>query len=180
MEELTEVITATEFHPTHCNLFMYSSSKSNIKLADMRDSALCDTHAKCLSLYSSCISFFELRILQASKKKRTLQRAPFSRKSYRQSRTSSLAMMGVISFLETTYRLKSGILTWSQNQSRPSQSMIISVGNCATSMRTIASLTNLNAYGAEMISGSTFLLHLKELDSNRYVGSQTRADRLIP
>ncbi|KAF5383850.1 hypothetical protein D9615_003655 [Tricholomella constricta] len=47
MEELTEVITATEFHPTHCNLFMYSSSKSNIKLADMRDSALCDNHAKC-------------------------------------------------------------------------------------------------------------------------------------
>lgn len=49
MEELTEVITATEFHPTHCNQFMYSSSKSNIKLADMRDSALCDRHAKCMS-----------------------------------------------------------------------------------------------------------------------------------
>jgi serine/threonine-protein phosphatase 2A regulatory subunit B len=49
MEELTEVITATEFHPTHCNLFMYSSSKSNIKLADMRDSALCDRSAKCES-----------------------------------------------------------------------------------------------------------------------------------
>lgn len=47
MEELTEVITATEFHPAHCNQFMYSSSKSNIKLADMRDSALCDRHAKC-------------------------------------------------------------------------------------------------------------------------------------
>lgn len=47
MEELTEVITATEFHPTHCNQFMYSSSKSNIKLADMRESALCDRHAKC-------------------------------------------------------------------------------------------------------------------------------------
>ncbi len=46
MEELTEVITAAEFHPVHCNLFMYSSSKSNIKLADMRDSALCDRHAK--------------------------------------------------------------------------------------------------------------------------------------
>ncbi|THG97245.1 hypothetical protein EW026_g4724 [Hermanssonia centrifuga] len=46
MEELTEVITATEFHPTQCNVFMYSSSKSNIKLADMRDSALCDRHSK--------------------------------------------------------------------------------------------------------------------------------------
>lgn len=50
MEELTEVITAAEFHPQLCNLFMYSSSKSNIKLADMRDSALCDRHAKCVSL----------------------------------------------------------------------------------------------------------------------------------
>ena len=46
MEELTEVITAAEFHPTQCNVFMYSSSKSNIKLADMRDAALCDRHAK--------------------------------------------------------------------------------------------------------------------------------------
>ncbi len=53
MEELTEVITATEFHPNHCNLFMYSSSKSNIKLADMRDSALCDRHAKCTITDSS-------------------------------------------------------------------------------------------------------------------------------
>ncbi|CCA67881.1 probable protein phosphatase 2A regulatory B subunit [Serendipita indica DSM 11827] len=46
MEELTEVITAAEFHPLHCNLFMYSSSKGTIKLADMRESALCDKHAK--------------------------------------------------------------------------------------------------------------------------------------
>lgn len=52
MEELTEVITATEFHPTQCNLFMYSSSKSNIKLADMRDSALCDRHAKCTCYFT--------------------------------------------------------------------------------------------------------------------------------
>jgi len=46
MEELTEVITAAEFHPLHCNQFMYSSSKGTIKLSDMRDSALCDRHAK--------------------------------------------------------------------------------------------------------------------------------------
>eukprot|EP01135_Chromosphaera_perkinsii_P000684 Nk52_evm12s148 gene=Nk52_evmTU12s148 len=46
MEELTEVITAAEFHPIHCNHFMYSSSKGTIKLADMRSSALCDGHAK--------------------------------------------------------------------------------------------------------------------------------------
>jgi hypothetical protein len=46
MEELTEVITAAEFHPMHCNLFMYSSSKGTIKLADMREAALCDKYAK--------------------------------------------------------------------------------------------------------------------------------------
>ncbi|KAI9478193.1 MAG: protein phosphatase PP2A regulatory subunit B [Benjaminiella poitrasii] len=46
MEELTEVITAAEFHPQQCNLFMYSSSKGTIKLADMRESALCDQNAK--------------------------------------------------------------------------------------------------------------------------------------
>ncbi|CEP15027.1 hypothetical protein [Parasitella parasitica] len=46
MEELTEVITAAEFHPDQCNLFMYSSSKGSIKLADMREAALCDQNAK--------------------------------------------------------------------------------------------------------------------------------------
>lgn len=46
MEELTEVITAAEFHPQSCNWFMYASSKGTIKLADMRQSALCDNHAK--------------------------------------------------------------------------------------------------------------------------------------
>ncbi|KAL4925498.1 protein phosphatase 2A regulatory subunit CDC55 [Aspergillus undulatus] len=46
MEELTEVITAAEFHPTSCNWFMYASSKGTIKLADMRQRALCDTHHK--------------------------------------------------------------------------------------------------------------------------------------
>ncbi|KAI3654470.1 hypothetical protein MP228_001189 [Amoeboaphelidium protococcarum] len=47
MEELTEVITAAEFHPLLCNQFVYSSSKGTIKLADMRQQALCDRHAKC-------------------------------------------------------------------------------------------------------------------------------------
>lgn len=46
MEELTEVITAAEFHPNQCNLLMYSSSKGSVKLADMRESALCDQNAK--------------------------------------------------------------------------------------------------------------------------------------
>uniref|UniRef100_A0A7S3V1J7 Serine/threonine-protein phosphatase 2A 55 kDa regulatory subunit B n=1 Tax=Aplanochytrium stocchinoi TaxID=215587 RepID=A0A7S3V1J7_9STRA len=46
MEELQEVITGAEFHPSHCNIFMYSSSRGSIKLADMRERALCDLHAK--------------------------------------------------------------------------------------------------------------------------------------
>ncbi|KAI9322469.1 hypothetical protein BX666DRAFT_2017095 [Dichotomocladium elegans] len=46
MEELTEVITAAEFHPFHCNIFAYSSTKGTIKLTDMRESALCDQRAK--------------------------------------------------------------------------------------------------------------------------------------
>lgn len=41
------MITAAEFHPHHCNTFVYSSSKGTIRLCDMRTSALCDRHAKC-------------------------------------------------------------------------------------------------------------------------------------
>lgn len=51
MEELTEVITLAEFHPLHCNLFMYLSSKGTIKLLDMRLNLLCDTHAKVFEEY---------------------------------------------------------------------------------------------------------------------------------
>ncbi|MBA0744908.1 hypothetical protein Gogos_007508 [Gossypium gossypioides] len=46
MEDLTEVITSAEFHPKHCNMLAYSSSKGSIRLIDMRQSALCDTHSK--------------------------------------------------------------------------------------------------------------------------------------
>jgi serine/threonine-protein phosphatase 2A regulatory subunit B len=45
MEDLTEVITSAEFHPTHCNIFIYSSSGGSIRLGDMRASSLCDSHA---------------------------------------------------------------------------------------------------------------------------------------
>jgi serine/threonine-protein phosphatase 2A regulatory subunit B len=54
LEELTEVITSAQFHPTHCNLFMYSSSRGSVRLADMRSSALCDKQAKCKSFYLRC------------------------------------------------------------------------------------------------------------------------------
>ncbi|XP_057976933.1 serine/threonine protein phosphatase 2A 55 kDa regulatory subunit B beta isoform isoform X1 [Malania oleifera] len=46
MEDLTEVITSAEFHPNHCNMLAYSSSKGSIRLIDLRQSALCDSHAK--------------------------------------------------------------------------------------------------------------------------------------
>ncbi|XP_050159238.1 serine/threonine protein phosphatase 2A 55 kDa regulatory subunit B beta isoform-like isoform X2 [Malus sylvestris] len=46
MEDLTELITSAEFHPTHCNMLAYSSSKGSIRLIDLRQSALCDTHSK--------------------------------------------------------------------------------------------------------------------------------------
>jgi len=46
MEELSEVITSASFHPTSCNLFIYSSSKGSIKLNDTRQNALCDQSAR--------------------------------------------------------------------------------------------------------------------------------------
>ncbi|KAI5070495.1 hypothetical protein GOP47_0014838 [Adiantum capillus-veneris] len=46
MEDLNEVITSAEFHPAHCNTLAYSSSKGTVRLIDMRESALCDRHAK--------------------------------------------------------------------------------------------------------------------------------------
>ncbi|AQL03863.1 Serine/threonine protein phosphatase 2A 55 kDa regulatory subunit B beta isoform [Zea mays] len=46
MEDLTEVITCAEFHPSHCNTLAYSSSKGSIRLIDLRQSALCDNHSK--------------------------------------------------------------------------------------------------------------------------------------
>lgn len=49
MEELTEVITAAEFHPQHCNIFAYSTSKGAVKLCDMRQAALCDQYSKSAS-----------------------------------------------------------------------------------------------------------------------------------
>jgi hypothetical protein len=88
MEELTEVITAAEFHPIHCNQFMYSSSKGTIKLADMRDSALCDQHAKrkwhvpIWSPPSLTRLFF-----QNSKRRRTPQTGRFSKRLYTPNRT---------------------------------------------------------------------------------------------
>lgn len=46
IEELTEVITTASFHPSHCNLFAFGTSKGIVKLCDMRAAALCERHAK--------------------------------------------------------------------------------------------------------------------------------------
>lgn len=53
MEDLTEVITSAEFHPSHCNMLAYSSSKGSIRLLDLRQSALCDTHSKLFEVHEA-------------------------------------------------------------------------------------------------------------------------------
>lgn len=63
MEELTEVITAAEFHPNSCNTFVYSSSKGTIRLCDMRASALCDRHSKCEFYLPSLLIFISFSFL---------------------------------------------------------------------------------------------------------------------
>ncbi|KAF3598911.1 hypothetical protein F2Q69_00037629 [Brassica cretica] len=43
---LDQVITSAVFHPTHCNTLSYSSLKGSIRLIDLRQSTLCDSHSK--------------------------------------------------------------------------------------------------------------------------------------
>ncbi len=43
---MRQVITSADFHPESCSIFAFSSSKGCIRLADMRESALCDGHSK--------------------------------------------------------------------------------------------------------------------------------------
>jgi hypothetical protein len=51
-----QVITSAEFHPQHCNILAYSSSKGCIRLADMRNAALCDRHAKAFEEVDASVS----------------------------------------------------------------------------------------------------------------------------
>lgn len=46
LEELTEVITTAEFHPTDCNILCYGSSRGSLRVCDTRQSALIDSHYK--------------------------------------------------------------------------------------------------------------------------------------
>lgn len=50
MEALSEVITSSDCHPAHCQMFIYSSSRGSVRLGDMRASALCDKHAKAFEI----------------------------------------------------------------------------------------------------------------------------------
>jgi len=147
MEELTEVITAAEFHPIQCNQFMYSSSKGTIKLADMRERALCDQHAKCKHLR---IDHPGVRAdNQYSRKKRIQLRNHSFPKSSRPSQTSSSPKMANTSYRETTLHSRFGMSLWRTNQSRRSISTNISVRSCVTCTRMIASLTSLNVHSVE-------------------------------
>jgi len=58
MEELTEVITCSEFHPKDCNLLVYATSKGIIRMGDLRDSALCTKYSKEFQDTESDISGF--------------------------------------------------------------------------------------------------------------------------
>ena len=102
MEELTEVITAAEFHPQSCNVFMYASSKGTIKLADMRQSALCDTHAK--RTFSSLLYTFskpqqaDILFFQNLSRKRTLHHDHSFPKSFHPFLTYDFRTMAATSF----------------------------------------------------------------------------------
>jgi WD40 repeat protein len=99
MEELTEVITAAEFHPQSCNWFMYASSKGTIKLADMRESALCDQHAKRKSSFIGIAC--DIDVWQNLNKKKTHPPDPSFPKSFLPFPMSDSPMMSDISFQET-------------------------------------------------------------------------------
>ena len=102
MEELTEVITAAEFHPQSCNWFMYASSKGTIKLADMRESALCDRHAKRKCINSLRTSSNRSHWTpQSLSRKKILHLAPSFPKSYPPSPMCGSLTTGGISFRAT-------------------------------------------------------------------------------
>ncbi|CAN6925176.1 unnamed protein product [Brassica oleracea] len=59
---MEDVITSAVFHPTHCNTLSYSSLKGSIRLIDLRQSALCDSHSKFydINMDSGPLSTFQL------------------------------------------------------------------------------------------------------------------------
>lgn len=60
MDDLTEVITSTTFHPKDCSTFLYSSSKGALKIGDLRQSTTVSSFDKSMKLrfLFSFIEFF--------------------------------------------------------------------------------------------------------------------------
>jgi len=58
MNELNEVITSVEFHPTESHSFVHASSKGVVKMADMRSQALCDRTVRTFADKKEKKSFF--------------------------------------------------------------------------------------------------------------------------
>lgn len=48
LEEISEVITSSKFHPTSDNMFLYSTSKGVVKVGDLRKSSQCEKTAMTL------------------------------------------------------------------------------------------------------------------------------------
>jgi hypothetical protein len=146
MEELTEVITAAEFHPQSCNWFMYASSKGTIKLADMRESALCDKHAKRKFDPTRKVGVVWLmsdtNILQSLSRRKTPSRALSSPKLSPPSPTFASPPTVATSCLVTTSPSRSGISTWRTSPSRPFLSTSTSDPVSATPTRTTPSSTS--------------------------------------
>lgn len=46
MQDLTEVITCADFHPSACNQFLYATSKGTVRLGDTRERAVLDHFSK--------------------------------------------------------------------------------------------------------------------------------------
>lgn len=46
LDDLDEIITKSHFHPVHCNMLMWSTSRGDIKMGDLRERSLCDVSPK--------------------------------------------------------------------------------------------------------------------------------------
>ena len=150
MEELTEVITAAEFHPKDCNLLAYSSSKGIIRLCDMRVSALCDGNP--IICESSSLSQFAMFSFQFSKR----ERMPITDRSFPRSfppcPTSSSPTTDNLYLLEIIWQLMYGIFDKTLIRSRPIMFTSICAQSYVYFTRTIPFSTSSNAVGAATTS----------------------------
>lgn len=45
LDDISEVITSSQYHPIHDSMFVYATSKGVVKIADMRKTGVCDSTA---------------------------------------------------------------------------------------------------------------------------------------